>query len=63
VLGFSSLALRLRKRDDGWCTWHHRGGHVRIKLKMDGSIRWAASDCYSYFTIFDVLGPRGNLVL
>jgi hypothetical protein len=33
-----------RRRDDGWCTWHHRGGCVGGKLKMDGSMRRAASD-------------------
>jgi hypothetical protein len=32
------------RRDDGWCTWHHRGGCVGDKLKMDGSMRQAASD-------------------
>jgi hypothetical protein len=25
------------------CTWNHRGGHLEIKLKMDGSMRWAVS--------------------
>jgi hypothetical protein len=33
-----------RRRDDGWCTWHHRGGCVGGKLKMDRSMRWTASD-------------------
>jgi hypothetical protein len=33
-----------RRCDDGWCTWHHRGGCVGGKLKMDGSTRWATSD-------------------
>jgi hypothetical protein len=32
------------RRDDGWCMWHHRGGCVELKLKTDGSMRWAASD-------------------
>jgi hypothetical protein len=31
-----------QRHDDGWCTWHHRGGCVGGKLKMDGSMRWAA---------------------
>jgi hypothetical protein len=22
----------------GWCTWHHHGGCVRVKLKMNGSM-------------------------
>jgi hypothetical protein len=25
-----------RRRDYGWCTWHHRGGCVGGKLKLDG---------------------------
>jgi hypothetical protein len=25
-------------------TWHHHGGHVEMKLKTDGLMRWAASD-------------------
>jgi hypothetical protein len=33
-----------RRRDDGWCTWHHPGGCVEGKLKMDGSMRRTASD-------------------
>jgi hypothetical protein len=33
-----------RRRDDGSCTWHHHGGCVGGILKMDGSMRWAASD-------------------
>jgi hypothetical protein len=32
------------RRDDGWCTWHHRGGCVGGKLKLDGSMQRAASD-------------------
>jgi hypothetical protein len=35
-----------------------------MKLKMDGSIRWAASDpATPYFHVFTVFGPRGILVL
>jgi hypothetical protein len=26
------------RRDDGWCTWHHRGGCIGGKLKMNGSM-------------------------
>jgi hypothetical protein len=33
-----------RRRDDGWCTWHHRGSFVEGKLKTDGSMRRATSD-------------------
>jgi hypothetical protein len=33
-----------RRRDYGWCTWHHHGGYVGGKLKLDGSMRRAASD-------------------
>jgi hypothetical protein len=43
-LGFPVWPEDWRRRDDEWCTWHHRGGCVRGKLKMDGSIRRAASD-------------------
>jgi hypothetical protein len=43
-LGFPSLPQNWRRNDGGWCTWHHRGDRVELKLKMDGSMRWAASD-------------------
>jgi hypothetical protein len=43
-LGFSSLASRLVEAQRGWCTWHHRGGHVQMKPKMDGSMWRAALD-------------------
>jgi hypothetical protein len=33
-----------QRRDYGWRTWHHRGGCVRGKLKLDGSMQRAASD-------------------
>jgi hypothetical protein len=33
-----------RRHDDGWCTWRHHGGCVGGKLKMDKSMRRAASD-------------------
>jgi hypothetical protein len=42
-LGFPGLASRLVYVRRGWCTWHHHGGHVEMKPKMDGSMRWAAS--------------------
>jgi hypothetical protein len=41
---FHSLVSRLGKAWRGWCTWHYHGGHVEIKLKMDGSMQWVASD-------------------
>jgi hypothetical protein len=28
----------------GWCTWHHHGGCVETKLKIDGSMRQAPLD-------------------
>jgi hypothetical protein len=43
-LGFPILASRLTKVWHGWCMWHHCGGRMEIKLKTDGSMRWAASD-------------------
>jgi hypothetical protein len=42
-LRFPSLASRLAEARRKWWTWHHRGGHVEMKLKMDGSMRWATS--------------------
>jgi hypothetical protein len=32
------------RRDCGWCTWHYHGDRVELKLKTDGSMRWAVSD-------------------
>jgi hypothetical protein len=43
-LEFFSLASRLVEARHGWWTWFHRGGYVELKLKMDGSMRQAASD-------------------
>jgi hypothetical protein len=43
-LGFPSLPQNWLRSDGGWCTWHHRGGHVKMKSKTDGSMRRAASD-------------------
>jgi hypothetical protein len=28
----------------GWCTWHHCGGCVDVKLKLDGSMLRDVSD-------------------
>jgi hypothetical protein len=39
ALGFFSLASRMAGHNGGWCTWHHRGGCVGIKLKMNGSMQ------------------------
>jgi hypothetical protein len=38
-LGFSSLPQNWSMRDGGWCTWHHRGGHVKMKSKTVPSMR------------------------
>jgi hypothetical protein len=38
-LGFPSLPQNWRRNDGGWCTWHHHGDRVELKLKMDGSMR------------------------
>jgi hypothetical protein len=43
-LGFSSLSQNWWRSDDGWCTWHHHRGHIKMKSKTDESMRWAASD-------------------
>jgi hypothetical protein len=37
-LGVFSLLSRLADARCGWCTWHHHGGHVKMKLKMDRSM-------------------------
>jgi hypothetical protein len=52
LLGVEASLARLSQSDlktgggatTGWCTWHHHGGYVGGKLKMDGSMRRAASD-------------------
>jgi hypothetical protein len=62
-VGFLSLPQNWRRRDGKWCMWHHHGGHVEIKLKTDGSMRWTASDPAPCFAVFLVLGPRGMLVI
>jgi hypothetical protein len=43
-LGFPSLASRMVEAWCRWCTWHHRRSCMEMKLKTNGSIRWAASD-------------------
>jgi hypothetical protein len=43
-LGFLSLASRLTEAWLAWCTWHHHGGHIDLKLKKDGSMRRVASE-------------------
>jgi hypothetical protein len=44
VLGFPSLVSRLVEVRRGWCTWHHCGGRVEMKLKIDGLMRRVTSD-------------------
>jgi hypothetical protein len=39
ALGFSNLPPNRRRRDDEWCTWHHRGGGIGVNSKTDGSMR------------------------
>jgi hypothetical protein len=43
-LEFFNLPQNWLRRDDEWWTWHHHGGCVKVKLKMNGSMRRAASD-------------------
>jgi hypothetical protein len=43
-----------RRRDGRWCTWHHCGGCVGIKLKTDGSMRWAVLDPFTLALPFSV---------
>jgi hypothetical protein len=42
-LGFPNLASRLAEALRGWCTWHHHGGRMEMKPKVDRSMRQAAS--------------------
>jgi hypothetical protein len=46
-----------------WCTWHHHRGHVEMKPKMDGSMRWHAWTLLPNFVVFIVLDHRGRLVI
>jgi hypothetical protein len=43
-LGLPNLPQNWRRRDDGWCTWHHRGGRMKMKSNIDGSMRQVVSD-------------------
>jgi hypothetical protein len=57
------MASRLMEARRGWCTWHHCGGGVELKLKTDESMRWAASDPSTpILPFFFVFGPGGILV-
>jgi hypothetical protein len=58
-LGFSSLASRLLDAQHGWCTWHHYGGYVEVKLKTYGSIRWAISDPTTFSLLFSLYYALG----
>jgi hypothetical protein len=60
-LEFPSLPQNWWRRDGGWCTWHHHGGCVEMKLKTDGSMGYIGS-CYPYFVVFIVLGHMDILV-
>jgi hypothetical protein len=58
-LGFPNLPQDWRSHDGGWCMWYHHGDCVESKLKMNGSIRWAASVPSTPESPFFVLDPRG----
>jgi hypothetical protein len=49
-----SCLVPAREHDGGWCTWHHHGGCIKIKLKMDGSMRRAASDPATLTLLFSM---------
>jgi hypothetical protein len=51
-LGFLSLPQNLWRSDGGWYTWHHHRGHVKIKSKMDGSMRCATSNSSTSTLLF-----------
>jgi hypothetical protein len=62
-LGFPSMASRLAEARRGWSMWYHHEGHVKLKLKMDGSIRWSALDSSTPTLPFSLYyAPRGILV-
>jgi hypothetical protein len=52
-LKFSSLASWWR-RDYEWCTWYYHGDRVELKLKTDGSMRWAVSDPSTLGSLFSL---------
>jgi hypothetical protein len=43
-LEFLSLPQNWWRSDNKWCTWHHRIDSVKMKSKIDGLMRRAASD-------------------
>jgi hypothetical protein len=56
-LGFPSLPQNWQRHDGGWCTWHHHGCYVDVKLKTDGLMRWAASDSATHVLPFLCIMP------
>jgi hypothetical protein len=36
--GFLVLLQNWQRSNDGWCTWHHHEGHMKVKQKTDGSM-------------------------
>jgi hypothetical protein len=44
-LGFPSLASKLVEAWRRWCMWHHRRGHVELKLKM-AEASWRKLACF-----------------
>jgi hypothetical protein len=53
-LGFPSLPQNWQRHDGGWCTWHHRGGCIAVKSKMNGSMRRATSDPATLALLFSL---------
>jgi hypothetical protein len=59
-VGFLSLTSRLADVLHRWCTWHHHGGRVEIKLKTDVSMRWAVSDSATPTLLFSLYYDIGT---
>jgi hypothetical protein len=53
-LGFPSLPQNWQRRNGRWCTWHHRGGRMRIRLKTNGLMWWATSDPTTLTLLFSM---------
>jgi hypothetical protein len=58
-----NLPQNWRMSNGGWFTWHHHGSRVKMKSKMNWSMRQVVSDSSTHnFIIFVVLGTRYILV-
>jgi hypothetical protein len=51
----------VKARHEG-CTWHHCRGCVEVKLKTDGSMRWATSDPATLALLFSLYYALGAVL-